>query len=53
MLDELEEIVQEDLPVIIVANYGVAIAKKDYVKGYVFDPTAHDYRLSPDMYIED
>ncbi len=53
MLDELEEIVQEDLPVINVAYYGVAIAKKDYVKGYVFDPTAHDYRLSPDMYIEE
>lgn len=53
MLDELEEIVQEDLPVINVANYGVAIAKKDYVKGYVFDPTAHDYRLSPEMYIEE
>ena len=53
MLDDLGEIVQEDIPVINVAYYGVAIAKKDNVKGYVFDPTAHDYRLSPDMYIEE
>jgi peptide/nickel transport system substrate-binding protein len=53
MLDNLESIVQEDLPIINVAYYGVAIAKKDYVKGYVFDPTAHDYRISPDMYIEE
>jgi len=52
MLDDLEGIVQEEVPVINVAYYGIAIAKKDYVKGYVFDPTAHDYRLSPDMYIE-
>jgi len=37
---------------IIVAYYGCAIVKKDYVKGYVFDPTAHDYRINAGMYLE-
>jgi peptide/nickel transport system substrate-binding protein len=50
--NQVQEIVQEDLPIITVAYYGLAIAMKDYVKGYVFDPTAHDYKLNPDMYIE-
>jgi peptide/nickel transport system substrate-binding protein len=50
--NQVQEIVQEDLPIITVAYYGLAIAMKDYVKGYVFDPTAHDYKLNPEMYIE-
>ncbi|HII00558.1 TPA: ABC transporter substrate-binding protein [Methanosarcinaceae archaeon] len=50
--NEVEAIVYEEQPMIIVAYYGCAIVKKDYVKGYVFDPTAHDYRINADMYIE-
>jgi len=50
--NQVQEIVQEDLPIITVAYYGLAIAMKDYVRGYVFDPTAHDYKLNPEMYIE-
>jgi peptide/nickel transport system substrate-binding protein len=38
--------------VLTVAYYGVIVASKDYVKGYQYDPTAHDYKLSPEMYIE-
>ncbi len=50
--NEVEAIVYEEQPMIIVAYYGCAIVKKDYVSGYVFDPTAHDYRINADMYIE-
>ncbi|RQW81012.1 MAG: ABC transporter substrate-binding protein [Methanothrix sp.] len=50
--NKVQGIVQNELPIITVAYYGLAIAKRDYVKGYEFDPTAHDYRLSPEMYIE-
>lgn len=50
--NEVEAIVNEEQPMIIVAYYGCAIVKKDSVKGYVFDPTAHDYRINADMRIE-
>lgn len=50
--NEVEAIVYDEQPMIIVAYYGCAIVKKDYVKGYVFDPTAHDYRINADMYLE-
>lgn len=50
--NEVEAIVYEEQPMIIVSYYGCAIVKKDYVKGYVFDPTAHDYRINADMYLE-
>lgn len=50
--NEVESIVYDEQPMIIVAYYGCAIVKKDYVKGYVFDPTAHDYRINADMHIE-
>jgi peptide/nickel transport system substrate-binding protein len=50
--NDVEAIVNEEQPMIIVAYYGCAIVKKDYVKGYVFDPTAHDYRINAGMYLE-
>ncbi|AKB35802.1 Oligopeptide ABC transporter, periplasmic oligopeptide-binding protein OppA [Methanosarcina siciliae C2J] len=50
--NEVEKIVYEEQPMILVAYYGCAIVKKDEVKGYVFDPTAHDYRINAGMYIE-
>lgn len=50
--NEVEAIVNDEQPMIIVAYYGCAIVKKDYVKGYVFDPTAHDYRINAGMYLE-
>jgi peptide/nickel transport system substrate-binding protein len=52
MLNEVQSIVHDEVPIIDVAYYGVAVAKKDYVKGYQFDPTAHDYKLNPEMYLE-
>ncbi len=49
----VQEMVEADLPVITVAHYGVAVAMKDKIRGYVFNPTAHDYMLSSEMYIEE
>ncbi len=50
--NDVEWIVYDEQPIIIVAYYGCAIVKQDYVKGYKFDPTAHDYRINAGMYIE-
>lgn len=50
--NQVEEIVYEEQPKILIAYYGCAIVKKDSVKNYVFDPTAHDYRVNAGMYIE-
>lgn len=44
--------VQDDLPIIPMTYYEMVVAKKDYVKGYVFDQTSHDYTLTPETYIE-
>ena len=48
---QIEKIVYDDLSTINVAYYGVAIVMKDNVTGYVFDPTAHDYKIDPFMTI--
>ena len=53
LLREVQSITAEDAINIVVAHYGMVIASKDRVKGFIFDPTAHDYKLNPDMYIED
>jgi peptide/nickel transport system substrate-binding protein len=52
VMNEVQSITQDEIPVLTVAYYGVIVASKDYVKGYQYDPTAHDYKLSPEMYIE-
>jgi peptide/nickel transport system substrate-binding protein len=51
--NEVEAIVYEEQPMIIVAYYGCAIVKDDSLQGYVFDPTAHDYRINAGMYMEE
>jgi len=51
-LNDVEGITQNEVPVLTIAYYGVIVASRDYVKGYLYDPTAHDYKLSPEMYIE-
>lgn len=50
--NEVESIVHKEQPMIMIAYYGCAVVKKDAIKNYVFDPTAHDYRINADMYIE-
>ncbi|MDE2519035.1 MAG: ABC transporter substrate-binding protein [Methanocorpusculum sp.] len=44
-----EGIVYDEVATINVAYYGVAIIMWDNVQGFTYDPTAHDYRLSPFM----
>lgn len=48
----VQEIVQDELPIIPMTYYEMVVAKKDYVKGYIFDQTSHDYTLTPVTYIE-
>ena len=47
-----QAIVFKDLPVIHVSYYGVNIITTSRVKGFVFNPVAHDYMLNTDMYLE-
>ncbi len=44
-----EGIVYDDVATVNIAYYGVAILLWDNVKGFTYDPTAHDYKLSPFM----
>jgi peptide/nickel transport system substrate-binding protein len=50
--DEVQKIAIEDVPLIHVAFYKVVVVYKDYVKGFEFNPVAHDYMLNPEIYIE-
>ncbi|GBE55559.1 MAG TPA: ABC transporter substrate-binding protein [Euryarchaeota archaeon] len=50
--DRVQEIAMDDIPVIPVAYYNTVVVMRDYVKGFVFNPTAHDYMLNPGMYIQ-
>ena len=49
---KVQEMVQDELPIIPMTYYEMVVAKKDYVKGYIFDQTSHDYTLTPETYIE-
>lgn len=48
----VQQIVQDEIPIIPMTYYEMVVAKKDYVKGYQFDQTSHDYTLTPETYIE-
>lgn len=50
---EIQQIVEEDLPVITLAHYGVAVAMKNKVEGYVFNPTAHDYNFTSEVQLKE
>lgn len=52
LLKRVQSITQEDAINVIVAHYGMVVAQKDKVKGFQYDPTAHDYRLNAEMDIE-
>ena len=47
--NRIEAFVYDELITIVIADYGVTIARKDTVTGYKFDPTAHDLRMDSDM----
>ena len=48
----IQQVIHDDVAAYWIAYYGVAIVMKDSVKNFVFNPTAHDYMLNPDMTIE-
>lgn len=50
--NEIQVFVHEEQPIIPVCYYGCAIAKKDSIKGLVFDTTVHGFFLNPEMYKE-
>uniref|UniRef100_A0A7J3TGU8 ABC transporter substrate-binding protein n=1 Tax=Geoglobus ahangari TaxID=113653 RepID=A0A7J3TGU8_9EURY len=50
--DRVQEIALDEVPVIYVAYYKVPVVMHDYVKGFVFNPVAHDYMLNLEIYIE-
>jgi peptide/nickel transport system substrate-binding protein len=49
--DRVQEIALDEVPLIHVAFYKAPVVMRDYVKGFVFNPIAHDYTLNPEMYI--
>lgn len=49
---QLEAFIYDEAPALHIAYYGVALVMYDYVTGFNFDPTAHDYRINPDMKVE-
>ncbi len=51
--NRVQEKALDEVPLIHVAYYKVAVVMRDNVKGFVFNPIAHDYMLNPEMYIED
>lgn len=50
--DEVQAYIHEEQPIIPICYYGCAAARKDSIKGLVFDTTVHGYFLNPEMYIE-
>lgn len=48
-----QAVVFEELPVIHVSYYGVNIITNPRVKGFVFNPVAHDYMLNTNMYLKE
>ncbi|HNX08505.1 MAG TPA: ABC transporter substrate-binding protein [Methanothrix sp.] len=49
ILKDVQSITQDEAMNIIVAHYGMVVARKDGVTGFVFDPAAHDYMLNNEM----
>lgn len=49
---QIQQAIHDDVAALWIAYYGVGIVMKDTVKGFVFNPTAHDYMLNPGMVIE-
>lgn len=49
---QIQEIVTRDTPVINLACYKVAVGRRAYVKGFRFNPNAHDLHTNPEMTVE-
>ncbi len=49
---EIQTIVTKDTPVVNIACYRMAVGMRDYVKGFKFNPNAHDLHTNPEMTVE-
>lgn len=52
LYQKIQAIVFDEMPVIPVSYYGVNIVTQRKIKGFVFNPVAHDYMLNAQMFIE-
>ena len=52
MYREVQEIVVDDVADVYIAYHNLAVVTKSSVNGYVPNPSAHDYRINPGIYIE-
>jgi peptide/nickel transport system substrate-binding protein len=50
--DQVQRIIARDEPTVLVSYYGVNIVMKPEVKGFVFNPVAHDFMLGTDLKLE-
>jgi len=50
--NRVQGLVLADLPQIPVAYYKMPVVTRDYVKGYVYNPVAHDIKLNPEIYLD-
>lgn len=48
---KVQQIAIDDVPLIHIAFYKVVVVYKDCVKGFEFNPVAHDYMLNPEIYV--
>lgn len=50
---QVQQILEDQEPVLPIAYYGVAVAMKSKVNNFVFNPTAYDYMLTNEMNIKE
>ncbi len=50
---EVQEIVVDDVADVYIAYHNLAVVTKSSVNGYIPNPSAHDYRINPGIYIEE
>lgn len=50
---QVQQILEDEEPVIPIAYYGVAVAMKSSVNNFLFNPTAHDYMLTNEVTIKE
>ncbi len=49
---QIQQLAEDELPIINIAQYGVGIVMKDGIQNFKFNPTAHDYMLNTDITID-
>lgn len=49
---EIQEIIEEEMPVVTIAIYGTAFVMSDKIENYKYNPTAHDYMINTDIVVK-